>query len=157
MKNIECDGDQILFIDSEQSYTYYPENTPSHFKVHLSDILYLEGGVWDVALLDFYTEEKISKNKKNRHELYIFSDICMGVNIFHNQFSLLRRIFPSSNNNWNYVFSNPVFVPVKKTEIRDIEIHILDENRKEATFLTQRLTCTLHIRNRQRLNYKHEC
>lgn len=148
MTNDDIDEDHIIFLFNDQSNKYYPENIPSNFKVHLSDTLYLEGK-WEIAVLDFYSKEKISTVKKTKHELYIFCDVCMGVSLFHNEFSLLRRVFPTPNNTWNYVFSNPIFVPVKKTEIRDLEIHIFDESGEQASFLNQRLSCTLHIRKRK--------
>lgn len=136
--------DHILFLRSDQSNSFYPENTPYHFKVHLRDPLYLDGK-WEVALLDFFTKE--STTKKNRHELYLFCDVCTGVTVFwHNQYSLLRRIFPNNSNNWNYVFAQPIFVRVKKTEIRDIEFHIYDETGKEASFLSDHFSCTLQVR-----------
>lgn len=125
--------DHIVFIRSNQSNSYYPSNKPFHFKVYLNVPLYLEGQ-WEVSILDFYSEEKISSAKKNRHQLFLFCDACMGVNVFHNQYSLLRRIFPTSHNNWNYAFSHPIYVPVKKTEICEIEIHIFDEKGEEVVF-----------------------
>ena len=137
--------DHIVFIRSDQSNSHYPSNTPYHFKVYLSTPLLLEGQ-WDIGLLDFYSKEKSSAAKKSTRELYLFSDVCTGVNVFHNQYSLLRRIFPTPQNNWNYIFSSPIFVPVKKTEIREIEIHIYSESGQEATFLKENLSCTLQFR-----------
>lgn len=142
--------EHIVFIRSDQSNAYYPGNTPYHFKVYLNTPLLLEGQ-WDVALLDFYSKEKISAVKKR--ELYLFCDVCTGVNVFHNQYSLLRRIFPTPQNNWNYIFSSPIFVPVKKTEIREIEIHIYNESGQEASSLKENLSCTLQFR----LQSENEC
>ena len=143
------DDDHILFIRSDSSNSFYPENKPFHFKVNLGEPLYLEGN-WEIALLDFYSNEKITMTKKNTHELYIFCDLCTDVSLFQNQYSLLRRIFPTSQKTWNNIFSRPVFVPVKKTEIRDLEIHIFDENGEEASFLSSHLSCTPQIRTRNR-------
>ena len=142
------EDDYILFVRSDQYSSFYPENRPFHFKVHLHEPLYLEGK-WEIAILDFYSDERISSVKKNRHELYIFCDVCTNVSLFRNQYSLLRRIFPTNSNNWNNIFSLPIYLPVKKTEIRDIEIHIFDENGVEALFLSNPLSCTLRIRSRQ--------
>ena len=71
MTNDDIDEDHIIFLFNDQSNKYYPENIPSNFKVHLSDTLYLEGK-WEIAVLDFYSKEKISTVKKTKHELYIF-------------------------------------------------------------------------------------
>ncbi len=144
----ESEDDHIIFICSDQSITYYPENKPFHFKVNLTDSIYLEGEKWEMAMMDFYTPALM--NKKGQRELYIFCDLCMGVNVFHHQFSLLRRIFPTTSNNWNNIFSNPLYLPVKKSDIQDIEINILSESGEEASFLNQRLSFTLHIRKKQR-------
>ena len=155
---VDYDEDQILFIDNRQSDTYHPDDTPSYFKVHLAVMFYLSGGKWEIAILNCYTAETISKAKKNRHELYIFSNIYMGVNVFHSQFSMLRRLFPSPNNNWNYLFSNPIYVPVTKTKSAILEIHILDKSGREAILLSQRVSCTLYIRNwRSIVGYNREC
>ena len=144
--------DHILCLRSNQSDLYYPNNTPYHFKIFLNKPLFLEGD-WQIALLDFYSEEKISVSKKNRHELYIFCDACMGVNISNNQFSLLRRIFPTPDKTWNYIFSTPVYyLPVKKNEIRELEFHIKDENGQDATFLKQPLSCTVHFKPYKHVN-----
>lgn len=143
------EDEHILFISSDQSLTFYPENKPFHFKVNLSESIYLpEGETWEMGVVDFYTPTVAKKN--DTRELYILSDLCMGVNVFHNQYSgLLRRIFPTLNS-WNNVFSHPLYVPVKKTEIHDLEVHILTERGEDASFLTQRLSFTLHIRSKKR-------
>ncbi|CAC5379511.1 unnamed protein product [Mytilus coruscus] len=136
--------DHKVFIRSDQSNTYYPGNTPFHFKVYLGIPLILEGE-WEIGLLDFYSPEKIPNVKKNSHELYMFCDVCTGVNVFHNQYSLLRQIFPTPQNNWKYIFP-PIFLPVKKTEIREIDIHIFDGTGQEASILKRNLSCTLQFR-----------
>ena len=104
----ECSEDEhVLFICSDQSLTFYPENKPFHFKVNMSESIYLaEGETWEMGVVDFYTPAVPKKN--GTRELYIFSDLCIGVNVFHNQYSeLLRRIFPTSNS-WNYIFFTPL-------------------------------------------------
>lgn len=135
-----------IFIRSDQSNDFFPENSPYHFKVLLRDPLYLHASKWEVALLDFYTPEKINASKKNR-ELFIFCDACTGVTVYwHAYYSLLRRVFPTNQNNWNHVFAYPIFVPVKKTEIHELDFHIYDESGREASFLSKQLSFTLQVK-----------
>ena len=76
----------------------------------------------------------------------------MGVNISNNQFSLLRRIFPTPDKTWNYIFSTSgYYLPVKKNEIRELEFHIKDENGQDA-FLKQPLSCTVHFKPYKHVN-----
>ena len=111
--------DHVILIQSDQSNLFFSNNKPYHFKIRLDEPLLLEEE-WRISLLDFCSLEKVTVKKSNRHELYIFCDVCSGDNIFNNQFSLLRRIFPTKPNNWNYIFSPPIYIPIKRMKFLNL-------------------------------------
>ena len=135
--------EHIIFIRSDQSDAYYPNNSPFKFKVCLNEVLHLQGE-WKLGILDFYIDQKVTK--KNNHQLYLFCDVCSGVNVFPNiQYSLFRRIFPTDMSTWNYIFSFPIYLPVKKNEIQVLEFLIKDEHGENASFLKNNLSFTLQF------------
>lgn len=87
--------DHFILIRSNQSNEYFPNNTSHHFKVRLSDPLLLDGN-WRIAIIDFYTKDKIIPVRRNNTELYLFCDIYSGINVLNNRYSLLRRLFPTN-------------------------------------------------------------
>ncbi len=145
--------DRVLLIRSDQSNNLFPNNSPYNFRVRLSNPLILEEEC-RIALLDYYSNDKITGKKDNRHELYLFCDVCSGdTTTFNNQFCLLRRIFPAKQNNWNYIFNPPIYLPLKKNEIFEIEFHIKDETGNDALFLTQPISMTIHLKKNTRYGF----
>lgn len=128
--------DHFILIRSNQSNEYFPNYTSYHFKVRLSDPLLLDGN-WRIAIIDFYTKDKIIPVRRNNTELYLFCDIYSGINVLNNRYSLLRRIF-----------SPPIYLPVsvKRSELYELEFHIKDENGEDASFLKSTSSFTLHLK-----------
>lgn len=66
----------ILYLKSDESNNYFPENKPWHFKVHLKSPLTLEGK-WKVALLEFQASASKTKTLYSSNQtLFVFSNIC---------------------------------------------------------------------------------
>jgi len=93
------------------------------------------------ALLDIYiTETKLKK----RNNLYIHCDVC-GESILDGE-NLLRMVKAQKIANWTQAFDTPQYVSVNKSEIRDLEIYITDDQGNLASFLKQPVTITFHFK-----------
>lgn len=93
---------------------------------------------WKVALVDI----KLSSN----NDLYIYANICGDVIVDGNKQPLLKRICCCSQTEY-YHFDQLAYIPVVKSEIRDIEFFITDMQGSHASFLKNPVSITLHFRS----------
>lgn len=59
---------------------------------------------------------------------------------------LLRRFWPNVNDHISNTYTFLYYKNVTRSEVRDIEFYIIDENGQLASFLTKTVTVTLHLR-----------
>jgi hypothetical protein len=137
--------DKYIYVKSDESNSYFIDNTSYKFKVQLKLPLYLYGK-WKVALVHFHATEKGNSVTKVDEGLYIYSDLCQESIVYGEERPLLRRIEKSSKGRWDYTFNNPFYVPVKKQELRDLEIYIKREHDKDAIELMKPVYLTLHLK-----------
>ena len=60
---------------------------------------------------------------------------------------LLRRLINDHVGYWAEIYELPNYVPVKRSEITDIEFYIKDEAGNYASLLTNPVSITLHFRS----------
>lgn len=66
----------IVYIRSNESNLFFPDNKPWHFKVHLNTPLIFDGK-WTVSLLEFQANTNKSRPVYSLNQtLFIYSDIC---------------------------------------------------------------------------------
>ena len=121
---------RYLFVQSDESNAYFNDNTPARFRVQLKLPLYLPG-VWKVALVEFHATDKSRLTKNAEEVFYIYADICKESIVFGEERPLLRRLERSSNGKWNYLLDSPFYLPVSKSEVRDVEVYIKGEHDKD--------------------------
>jgi len=94
-----------------------------------------------VALVDMFISES---NVKYRYILYLHCDGCIldGENE-----NLLRMVKSTRAGNCTQSFNTPQYVPVNKSEIRELEIYIKDAKGNFSTFLKKPVTVTLHFKS----------
>lgn len=124
-------------IHSDRSLDYFPKNKAYDFRTYFQSPLNLTGN-WYVALVDINLQAAGSKTKQN---LYVHSDIAGDSFV-----DLLRMVRAQKVYNWFQSFETSFYVPVKKSEIRDIEIYIKTGKGDLASFLKGRATVTLHFK-----------
>ena len=135
----------IVYIRSDESNAYFPENKPWHFKVHLKSPLVLNQKS-TVALLEI--EASASKPRtlyKTNTTLFVYSDICRESVLNGEKKTILRRISMSKMNKWQHIFSLPIYLSVAEHEIYEFEMYIRDLNGNYATFLQDPVLITLHF------------
>lgn len=141
--------DRYVYVKSDESDRYFPDNKAYKFRVHLSTPLIFDG-FWKIALVEFYAQldNQPKKSKSiNNDILYISSDICKESIVQGNEQPVLRRLWKNSASAWNYIFEVPHYLPVKKREITEFEISIkCEDDEKLATFLHSPLYLTLHFK-----------
>ena len=140
--------DRFIYITSEDSGAYFPENKTYKFKVHLKLPLSFSG-FWKVALVEFHgtvaNKRRVAKAKSD-FAIYIYTNICKGSIVCGIEKPLLRRLELNSTNGWNYILDSPFYVPLKLTELLEFEVEIKTGDGAHATFLAAPLFLTLHFK-----------
>ena len=137
--------DKFIYVKSDDSDEYFSDNTTFKFKVHLKLPLYLPG-TWKVALVHFHATEKGTSRSKSDEGLYIYSDLCKESIVYGEERPLLNRLEKSSKGKWDYLFDNPFYVPVKKSELWEFLVYIKREDGEDASELMKPVYLTLHLK-----------
>ena len=137
--------DRYLYLQSNESDIYFDDNTTARFRVQLKFPLYLPG-LWKVALVEFHATDKAKVSKRADDGLYIYADICKDSIVNGEERPLLRRLEKSSKGKWDYLLDPPFYVPVSKTEVREVEVYIKGERDEDSTHLVKPVHLTLHFK-----------
>ena len=119
---------------------YFPDNQPWQFKTYFNKPVNLEGS-WKVALCEFDINEKVQKPS-----LYVNSDLCQSVLVDGQSRNVLRKVYSDARKQFANSFNWLMYVPVIKSELREIEIFIKDAKDNVASFLTKPVCVTLHFK-----------
>ena len=138
--------DRYLYVQGDESNAYFDDNTTARFRVQLKFPLFLSG-LWKVALVEFHATDKSRSTKKAEEGLYIYADICKESIVFGEERPLLRRLERSSRDKWDYLLDSPFYLPVSKTEVRDIEVYIKGEHDIDASQIVKNVHMTLHFKH----------
>lgn len=133
----------ILYIRSDESNVYFPENKPWHFKVHLKSPL-MFNQKWLISLLEF--DATATKSRTTNQTLLLYSNICSESVIDGEKKPILRRISMTKLGKWSYIFNIPIYLSVTKNEIYEFEIYIRDLKGNDATFLQDPVLITLQFK-----------
>jgi hypothetical protein len=136
-------SDRYIYLQSNESNEYFSENETGHFKVQLKAPLFLDGS-WQVALVNFHATE--NARSKLSSGLYIYSDICGESIVKGESRPLLRRLEKNKKSEWDYTLDTPYYVPVRRKELREFEIHIKQEDDTTASDLVKPVRLTLHLK-----------
>ena len=128
-----------VIIHSDQSLDYFPDNQPFQFKCHFDKALSLDGK-WEVALCEIDINEKVQKPS-----LYVACDLCQSTIIYGRSKNVLRKVNADLRRQFTNSFNWLFYVPVIKSEIREIQIVLEDANNNLGFFLTKPMCVTLHF------------
>jgi hypothetical protein len=137
-----------LYLNSNDSRSFYPENDPSDFRIRLPKPLNLKGD-WECALLnisfwpDFHTSEKPK-------EIYICLEEIANSYAMDNLYPILRRISIPENliTKINLIYPQVDFVPVTQSVLQSIRLYIMDNKGLTPSFMIKDLYCTLLLRRK---------
>lgn len=135
--------DRYIYVQSNESDIYFSDNRVYKFKVHLKTPLTFHG-LWKLALVEFHVTEK-AKSKAGT-ALYIYTDLCKESIVHGEEKALLRRLEKNKKSEWDYTLQTPFYLPVKKKELREFEIHIKLDDGNYPTYLRNPVNLTLHLK-----------
>lgn len=130
----------IVYLKSDESNAFFPDNKPWDFKVRLrSPVIFNEN--WNVGLVEFYASGQNSRIKT----LNIFSNICDTSILQGNHRQILRRITNQTDDQWGISANYPFYLRLCLKEIYEFDILIKDINDQEASFLQEPVLLTLQF------------
>lgn len=131
--------EKYIFARSSDSASYYPNNKPYDFRVHLDNALDLHG-YWKIGISEFFT-----KTSPTKTPLYVFSNICEFSSVSGQEQPILRIIQPDLSYGWNEKFYPIYYIPIKITDLTNLHLYIKDESGLDATFIDSEVWVTLHL------------
>ncbi len=145
-----------IVINSDANKEYFPDNEPYRFSVYLRQPLNLEGDLWTVALTELYARGTPGNvrgaNRKRRGKatntlLYVYCSLCEPIIVDGDRQPLLRRVQESDSNVWQASIANPYEVKARLSNelLNQIDLYINDDEGEPASFLTERVSVTLHL------------
>lgn len=139
--------DRYLYVSSDDSVQYFPDNLVYKFKVHLHLPLTLRG-LWKCGLVEFHAEVQTpaKSSQKRDQAVYVFSDLCQGSILGGSEQTLLRRLESNTKTGWHYVFENAFYLPIKRKDLVEFEVVIKAEDGSFPSFLKSPLYMTLHLK-----------
>ena len=135
---MEHNTSRYIFLSSDHSTEYFPQNCVTDFKIKLKTALTLDEH-WYVALCDVRFG---IKSADTSNSLTIFCDLCK--HSFINEYSepILRRIGRKESRQ----FSDKQYFPVVQRYIERIHIYILNEKGQTPLVSNRPLELTLHLK-----------
>lgn len=126
-----------LFLSSTDSLAFFPNNKAIDFHVEFSEALNLSGR-WTCALTQIaFKDELVS-------DIVVLCDICESSYINNTRLPVLR-VIPQSNSNV-FIFTQPFRLNISRDEIKRLRLYIRTTTLEEPLFLSQPVTCSLHLR-----------
>ena len=126
-----------LFLSSDDSKNYHPDNVAHTFSIELPERVKLEGA-WEVAVCDIHTQNPLSET------VYLYTDISEYNYIKSSLEPILRMIFPSNSN--HVIFPVRYYVPVRPKSLGRIKVYIRDRDKNIPNSLSERVELTLHLK-----------
>ena len=136
--------EKFVYINSDDSDDYFKHNTPYKFKIHLKTPLILKG-TWKVALVEFFAKTSSTNVQSRNKILHVFCNISRESLLNCELQPILRRFRNTKQNEWNYIFKSPFYIPLAKHEIYELEVYIKTFDGEFASFLQHPLMLTLHF------------
>ena len=129
-----------LFLASNGSIDYYPNNSPAHFSVKLPETIHLSGGgPWMCALQQFQCKTRSPTN------LYVFCDALEDSFALCRKLPLLQRIPRQVDNRVVQSFDASLCFKVTRHALNTITVYTRDAQLETLSFAEEPTNCTLHF------------
>ena len=132
--------DFYVFLASNDSIDYYPNNSPTHFSVKLPETIHLSGGgQWMCALRQFQCKTRSPTN------LYVLCDAIEDSVALCRKLPLLQRISRCKYNRVVQSFDASLCFKVTRYALNTITIYIRDAQLETVSLTEEPTNCTLHF------------
>ena len=128
-----------LFLSSDDSKEYFPDNAPSMFTVKLPQTLELKEGNWFCILLE------LSCKLKTPADLYVFCDGVQDSYVRDRKLPVLQHLPKTKDNLVKERFGPTVALPVSRHVFNTLTVYIKGADMVAPSFMNQPLTCTLRL------------
>ena len=130
-----------VYLSSDDSKIYFPDNKAAHFTIKLPEILHLRGK-WQLALCDI---QYPSIEKKKPEQLLLLADICQDSIIGDTRSPVLRRFKYRTRGYTD--FNVLYYVSLKNREVDRISVYLRTDSGEEPSFVSGTVKCTLHFQH----------
>ena len=132
-----------LFLASEDSSEYFPNNKGYDFTIELPRILELEGK-WECALINFSTDKK----SEDLSDMYVFCDIVQESYVRNSNLPILTvvRYVTKRKFEHNLTVDHVLYHKISRSNISSLRIYITDSDLNNVSLLTGTSKCILHLR-----------
>ena len=127
------DTDIYVYVSSEDSLNFHPENNPSDFTVELPEIINFKCN-WVIALTEIYIRDDVAI------PLNIYCDICEQSIQKGELKPILKVIYPDC-----IQFSNLHYIPIKVSSISRLRFSIKGGVSGEENVLSKPVQMSLHL------------
>lgn len=135
---MSADHSFYLFVSNLDSISYFPGNSPGHFKVKLEKPLTLDSH-WYIALCE--TQFTLLSSDKTRN-INIYSNLTKPSLVNGEYRQILRRVYRTGA----HEFKVRQYFPVVQRYIETIEVDIKSGTDSEVSFKDQPVQLTLHLK-----------
>ena len=80
-------------------------------------------------------------------ELFVYANLCDNTVLGGHDVPLLRRVWLKDNKQ-NIIYHVPYDVPLRMGQFQDVHIYINDSQGKQASFIRDKVSVTLHLKKR---------
>ena len=136
--------EQYLFLSSQDSLDYFPNNKSNHFTIKLPGLLKLPG-TWKCALVEMTYFPQFEGQRPK--QIYLCSDIVHESYASDSMLPVLRKVsVPSGiSTKISVTFPQNYYFKVSREEIQYIQIYIKDQKLRDPSFVVEPFSCTLHL------------
>lgn len=136
--------EHYLFISSQDSLAFFPNNKTHRFTIKLPGILKLSG-TWKCALVEMTYFPQFSGERPK--QIYLCSDLVHESYGSDSMLPVLRRIpVPTAlNSKATLTFPQNYYFPVSREEVQYVHIYLKDQKLQNPSFVAEPFTCTLHL------------
>ena len=143
----------FLYLSSDDSKTYYPNNTPSNFYIKILNPMVFRSmrvcGLVSFQYIDSFSPSSLPTQSSHMN-MYICSNMCQHSFVNDSTLPVLTRIKIDISNDSKVkevpIF-NPLYVSIVEYFTNDIHIYIKDDDGKDISFLGGPSKFTLHLKS----------
>ena len=136
--------EHYMFLSSQDSLEYFPENKAHRFGIKLPGVMHLEGR-WKCALTELVYFPQFTGERPK--ELYVCCDLVQDSYVADSMLPVMRKVaVPTAiSTKTSLTFPQNYYFPVSRKEIQYINLFVKDHGLKDPSFAQEPLSCTLHL------------
>jgi hypothetical protein len=136
--------EHYLFLSSQDSLAYFPNNKAHSFTVKLPGTLKLSGH-WKCAVVEMVYVPQFQGEKPK--QLYLCCDLVQESYGSNSMLPILRKVSVPSAISTKTVLTFPqnYYFDVSQEEVQYIQVYAKDQTLRDPSFMQEPLTCTLHL------------